>query len=97
MKHHVKQKCKQHVRCRGRTVRVGGGRHVAEEVVDVGEEVVVREVVIAVRDGEEVSSRAAALPKNLIAPRPYRIARGGIPEAYCPVPRCTPWHGMEKS
>ena len=37
------------------------------------------------------------LPKNLIASLPYKIARDGVPEAYCPVPRCTPRHGMEKS
>ena len=52
--------------------------HVADgEVADVGEEVVVGEVVAA-------SSRASALPKNLIAHLPYRIMRGGVPEAYCP-------------
>ena len=38
--------------------------HVAEEVVDVGEEVVVGEVVVGVRD-EEVSSRAERSPKTL--------------------------------
>ena len=38
--------------------------HVLEdEVAEVGEEIVVREVVVA-------SSRASALPKNLIAPLP---------------------------
>ena len=36
----------------------------------VGEEVVVGKVVA-------VSSRVSALPKNLIAPLPYRITRGG--------------------
>jgi hypothetical protein len=35
-------------------------------------------------------------PKNLIAPHPYRFTRGGVPEAYCPVVRCTPEEGMEK-
>jgi hypothetical protein len=43
-----------------------------------------------------VSSRAEALPKNLIAPHPYRFTRGGVPEAYCPIVRCTPEEGMEK-
>ena len=81
----------------GETVSVSRCRRVAEEVVNVGEEVVVWEVVVSVRVAEEASSRAVALPKNLIAPLPYRITRGGVPEAYCPVPRCTPWHGMEKS
>ena len=55
---------------------------VEEEVPEVGEEVVVGEVII-------ISSRAIALPKNLIAPLPYRIARGGLPEACCPFSRCT--------
>ena len=65
--------------------------HVVEdEVAEVGEEVVVREVVAA-------SSRASALPKNLIAPLPYRITRGGVPEACCPFSRCTPKGGMEKT
>jgi hypothetical protein len=41
-------------------------------------------------------SRAKALPKNLIAPHPYRFTRGGVPEAYCPVVRCTLEEGMEK-
>ena len=41
--------------------------HVAEEVVDVGEEVVVGEVVVGVRGvrDEEVSSRAKRSPKTL--------------------------------
>ena len=45
----------------------------------------------------DASSRASALPKNLIAPLPYRITRGGVPEAYCPFQRCTPEDGMEKT
>ena len=54
--------------------------HVVEdEVAEVGEEVVVREVVAA-------SSRASALPKNLIAPLPYRITRGGVPGPAVPSP-----------
>ena len=55
-------------------------RHVVvveEEIAEIGEEVIVGEVIA-------VSSRAIALPKNLIAPLPYRIARGGVPEACCP-------------
>ena len=49
--------------------------HVVEDkVAEVGEEVVVHEVIAA-------SSCASALPKNLIAPLPYRITRGGVPEA----------------
>ena len=65
--------------------------HVVEdEVAEVGEEVVVRKIIAA-------SSRASALPKNLIAPLPYRIMRGGVPEACCPISRCTPKGGMEKT
>ena len=63
---------------------------VKEEVAEVREEVVVGEVV-------DVSSRAIALPKNLIAPLPYMITRGGVPEACCPFTRCTPEGGMEKT
>jgi hypothetical protein len=61
---------------------------------DVREEVLIREGVVGRRDA--VSSRAEALPKNLIAPHPYWFTRGGVPEAYCPVIRCTPEEGMEK-
>ena len=58
--------------------------HVVEdEVAEVGEEVVVREVFAA-------SSRMSALPKNLSAPLPYRITRGGVPKACCAFSRCTP-------
>ena len=64
--------------------------HVEDEVAEVGEEVVVREVVAA-------SSRTSALPKNLIAPLPYRITRGGVPEACRPVFRRTPKGGMGKT
>ena len=64
--------------------------HVEDEVAEVGEEVVVREVVAA-------SSRASALPKNLNDPLPYRITRGGVPEACYPFSRCTPNGGMEKT
>ena len=65
--------------------------HVVEdEVAEVGEEVVVHEVVAA-------SSHASALPKNLIAPLPYRITRGRVPEACCPFSQCTPKGGMEKT
>lgn len=38
--------------------------HVAEEVADVGEEVVVGEVVVALRVDVEASSRGRTLPKN---------------------------------
>ena len=65
--------------------------HVVEdEVAEVGEEVVVREVVAA-------SDRASVLPKNLIAPLAYRITRGGVSEACCPFSRCMPKGGMEKT
>ena len=65
--------------------------HVVEdEVAEVGEEVIVREVVAT-------SSRASALPKNLIAPLLYRITRGGVSEACCPFSWCTPKGGMEKT
>jgi hypothetical protein len=81
----------------GVEVRVGTSiiSHVVDvEVADVREEVLIGEGVVGRRD--TVSSRAEALPKNLIAPHPYRFTRGGIPEAYCPVVRCTPEEGMEK-
>jgi hypothetical protein len=60
-------------------------RHVAAEVVDVREEVFVGEdiLLVGVRDEEVVKSRRA-LSKNLIASLPYRIARDGVSEAYCP-------------
>ena len=98
MKHDIKQEKHRHILCRGGTSHVGVVvvAHVVEEVVDVWKEVVVREVVVGVR-GEEASSRVEALPKNLIASLPYRITRGGVPEAYCPVSRCTPEDGMGKT
>jgi hypothetical protein len=37
------------------------------------------------------------LPKNLIASLPYRIARDGVPEAYCPGLRYTLQDGMGKT
>ena len=83
-----------------RLVRVGGvvgERHVTEQSVDVGKVVVVGEEVVGVRVDEESSSRAVALPKNLIALLPYRTRRGGVPESYCPVLRCTPQGGMGKT
>jgi hypothetical protein len=87
-----------HVRV-GVEVRVGVGTSVVSHVVDVEaadvrEEVLVGEGVVGRRDA--VSSRAEPLPKNLIAPHPYRFTRGGVPEAYCPIVRCTPEEGMEK-
>ena len=99
---------KDHVRCRRRCHTVGVGvdvlaHVVVEEIVDVGEEVVVGEDLLGVgvredvRDEEAVSSRAAALPKNLIALLPYRTRRSGVPEAYCPGSRCTPQDGMGKT
>jgi hypothetical protein len=53
----------------------------------VGKEVVVGEdvLLVGIRDEELVSSCACALPKNLIASLPYRIARDGSLEAYCTV------------
>jgi hypothetical protein len=83
----------------GVEVRVGVATIVVSHVVDVEaadvrEEVLVREGVVGRRD--IVSSHAEALPKNLIAPHPYRFTRGGVSEAYCPVVRCTPEEGMEK-
>jgi hypothetical protein len=60
-------------------VRVGVSvSHVVDaEAADVWEEVLIGEGVIGRRDA--VSSRAEALPKNLIAPHPYRFTRGGVP------------------
>jgi hypothetical protein len=83
----------------GIEVRVGVGTSVVSHVVDVEaadvrEEVLVGEGVAGRHDA--VSSRAEALPKNLIAPHPYRFTRGMVLEAYCPVVRCTPKEGMEK-
>jgi hypothetical protein len=83
----------------GVEVRVGVGTSVVSHVIDieaadVREEVLVGEGVVGRRDA--VSSHAEALPKNLIAPHPYRFTRGGVPEAYCPVVRCTLEEGMEK-
>ena len=80
MQHDLKQRRTDHVRCS----RYGAaGRVVAHvvdgEVTDVREEVVVGEVVVVA-----VSSRASALPKNLIPPLPYRISRDGVLEACCP-------------
>ena len=75
--------------------------HVAEEVINVGEEVVVGELVVsdvAVRshDEQDSSSRVRTLPKNLIAPLPYRITRGGVSEACCLTLWCTPGSEMGK-
>jgi hypothetical protein len=83
----------------GVEVRIGVGTSVISHVVDVEaadvqEEVLVGEGVIGRCDA--ISSRAEALPKNMIAPHPYRFTRGEVPEAYCPVVRCTPEEGMEK-
>ena len=64
--------------------------HVEDEVAEVGEEVIICKVVTA-------SSHASALPKNLIAPLPYRIMRGGVLEACYPFYRCTRKGGMEKT
>jgi hypothetical protein len=80
-------------------VGVGVGTSIVGHVVDVEgadirEEVLFREGVVGRRDA--VSSRAEALPNNLIAPHPYRFTRGGVPEAYCPIVWCTPEEGMEK-
>ena len=73
----------------------GDFSHVVEEVDDIGEVVVVREEVVGVRD--KASSRATALPKNLIALLPYRTRRSGVPEAYCPGSRCMSQDGMGKT
>jgi hypothetical protein len=70
------------------------GHIVDVEGADVRKEVLVGEGVVGRRDA--VSSRVEALPKNMIAPHPYRFTRGGVPEAYCPVVRCTPKEEMEK-
>jgi hypothetical protein len=83
----------------GVEVCVGVGTSVVSHVLDVEaadvrEEVLVGEGVVGRRD--TVSSHAEALPKNLITPHPYRFTRGGVPEAYCPIVRCTPEKGMEK-
>jgi hypothetical protein len=64
------------------------------EGTDVREEVLIGEGVVGRCDA--ISSHAEALPKNLITLHLYRFTRGGVPEAYCPVVRCTPEEGMEK-
>ena len=81
------RKNRKHIRSNGSsTVGVEVVAHVIEEeVAEVGEEVVA------------ASSRVSALPKKLIAPLPYRITRGGVPEACCPFSRCTSERGMEKT
>jgi hypothetical protein len=56
--------------------------HVIEEVVDVREEFVVGEGITDVCD--EASSRARALPKNLIALLSYTIRSSAVLEDYCP-------------
>ena len=74
MQHDLKHVRTDHVRCSGCGAAVVDVAHVVDgEASDVWEEV----VVVA------ASSRASALPKNLIAPLPYRITRGGVPEACC--------------
>jgi hypothetical protein len=87
--------------CRRIHVRVGIGigtsviSHVIDvEAADVREEVFVGEGVVGRCDA--VSSRAEVLPKNLIAPHPYKFTRGGVLEAYYPIIRCMPEEGMEK-
>lgn len=93
MQHDLKHRRTDHVRCSGCGAAGVGVAHVVDgETADVREEVVVGEVVVVA-----VSSRASALPKNLIAPLPYRITRGGVSEACCPFLRCTPEEGMEKT
>jgi hypothetical protein len=80
------------------SVGVVGHVQVAKEGVEVvREEVVVVEELVARRRRRDASSRARALPKNLIAPHPYRFSRGRVPEAYCPISRCTPTNGMRKT
>jgi hypothetical protein len=78
-------------------IRVGTsvvGHVVDVEGADVREEVLVGEGVVGQRDA--ISSCVEALPKNLIAPHPYRFTRGGVPEAYCPIVWCMPEERMEK-
>ena len=67
MKQDLIQMRERHVQCSGSGTGCGVvvAHVVDEEVAEVGEEVVVGEVIV-------VSSRAIALPKNLIAPLPYR-------------------------
>ena len=76
------------------TVDIGEEVVVGEEVLHriyvADEETVDVEVVRQIGVVREASSRVRTLPKNLIAPLPYRIARRGVSEAYCPVSRCTP-------
>ena len=87
----MKEEDEERIQCSSRSVGVLVVRHVVdEEVNDVGEEVVVGEVL-------DASNHASALPKNLIAPLPYRITRDGVPEAYYPLNRCTPEDGTEKT
>jgi hypothetical protein len=89
-----------HVQIRVRFgVRVRIGTSVVSYVVDVEgtdvrEEVLIGEGVIGRRDA--VSSRAEALPKNLITLHLYRFTRGGVLEAYCPVVRCTRKRGWRR-
>ena len=85
----MKEEDEERIQCSSRSVGVLVVRHVVdEEVANVGKEVIVGEVLNA-------SSRASALGKNLIGPLPYRITRGGVLEAYCPLNRCMPEDGMD--
>ena len=73
--------------------------HVVEEVVDVGEEVIVGKVVVGVRGvrDEEVSCRAERSPKTLSPFSRTGLESGGVSEAYCPDQRCTLQAGMGKN
>src|SRR5438128_8219553 len=73
------------------------GEEVLHQIYVADEETIDVEVVRQIGVVREASSRVRTLPKNLIAPLPYRITRGEISEAYYPVSRCTPEDGMERS
>ena len=65
--------------------------------MDVGEEVVVGEVVVGdriVRD--ESASSCAERSQKPYHPSPVQDSKSAVSEAYCPDLRCTPQAGMEK-
>jgi hypothetical protein len=68
--------------------------HIIEDLVDVGEEVVVRKVSpfsLGIRV-EEASSHAVALAKNLIALLPWKTRKDKVYKAYCPTHAARWWH-----
>jgi hypothetical protein len=92
-------KYRMQCRCRGGTIVVGE-RHIAEDLVDVWEEIIVAEVVVGFCVGEKasISCTHQRSPKNIIASSVQENKRWGS-EVYCPVMRCAPadgWGRLER-